>query len=139
MNTPNLMISDKDIVQLRLLLERNSTGVGQDGINWVALEEEIERAKVVPYDQIPADVVIMHSRVRIVDMRTGEQRVFQIVFPHEANYAEGKISVLAPIGMALLGCSAGTEVEWNVPSGRRRLLVEAVEHQPESVRKKSAA
>ncbi len=127
MGAPNLLISDKDISQLRLMLENNAAGDGRDGIDWAALEEEIERAKVVPSDRIPADVVTMRSRVRIVDMRTGEQRVFRIVYPHEANFAEGKISVLAPIGMALLGCSAGTEVEWNVPSGLRRLLIEAVE------------
>jgi regulator of nucleoside diphosphate kinase len=83
--------------------------------------------------------VTMHSRVRIMDLRTGEQMVYQIVYPHEANYAAKRISILAPIGMALLGYSAGTEIDWTVPSGNRRLRIEAVEHQPESARKRAIA
>jgi regulator of nucleoside diphosphate kinase len=134
-----LMITDKDARHLRTLLERPELFSERDRIQCEALEEEIERANVVPCDQIPSDVVTMHSRVRIVDMRTGEQLVYQIVYPHEANYAAKRISILAPIGMALLGYSAGTEIDWNVPSGTRRLRIEAVEHQPESSRKRAVA
>ncbi len=135
----NLMITDNDARQLRMLLANADTFGERDQIQWRALEEEIERAEIVAPDQIPRDVVTMHSRVRIVDMRTGEQLVYQIVYPHEANYVEKKISVLAPIGMALLGYSAGTEIEWQVPSGSRRLRIEAVEHQPEATRNPVAA
>lgn len=126
---PNVLITDTDVRQLRQMLTHvipNEHDVPQ----WKALEEEIERARIVPTDQIPPDVVTMQSRVRIVDMRTGEQLVYQIVYPHEANYAAKKISVLAPIGTAVLGYRAGTEIDWTVPSGTRRLRIEAVEHQP---------
>jgi regulator of nucleoside diphosphate kinase len=134
-----LLITDKDARHLRTMLERPELFSDRDRVQCQALEEEIERAKVVPADQIPADVVTMHSRVRIMDLRTGEQMVYQIVYPHEANYAAKRISILAPIGMALLGYSAGTEIDWTVPSGNRRLRIEAVEHQPESARKRAIA
>lgn len=139
MNTSNLLITEADSRRLRMLLQESECASQQDRPNWEALAEEIERAQVVPSAQIPDDVVTMHSRVKIVDLRTGEQRVFQVVYPHEANYAENKISVLAPIGTALLGCSAGTEIVWRVPSGTRMLRIEAVEHQPEAERRSNAA
>jgi regulator of nucleoside diphosphate kinase len=134
-----LLITENDARHLRTMLERPELFSERDRVQCQALEEEIERAKVVPSDQIPSDVVTMHSRVRIVDMRTGEQLVYQIVYPHEANYSEKRISILAPIGMALLGYSAGTEIDWTVPSGSRRLRIEAVEHQSASARRRTAA
>jgi regulator of nucleoside diphosphate kinase len=134
-----LLITESDARHLRTMLERPELFSERDRVQCEALEEEIERARVVPNNQIPSNVVTMHSRVRIVDMRTGEQLVYQIVYPHEANYAAKRISILAPIGMALLGYSAGTEVDWTVPSGTRRLRIEAVEQQPESARKQSVA
>lgn len=135
----SLLITDKDARQLRILIEGFEATGSRDDIQWRALEEEIERAKIVSMHQIPADVVTMHSRVRIVDMRTGEQLVYQIVYPHEANYAEKKISILAPIGMALLGYAAGTEIDWKVPSGHRRLRIEAVEQPLRTAERQSAA
>ena len=135
----SLVISDSDARKLRELLEGAAALGESDRINWLTLEEEIDKALVVPADQIPPNVVTMHSRVRIVDMRTGEQLVYQIVYPHEANYAQSKISILAPIGTALLGYPAGTEIEWKVPSGSRRLRLEAVEQQPRASRNLAAA
>lgn len=123
----SLLMTEKDADRLRSLLASCDGLRGIDDVHRLALEEEIEKATIVPRKKLPADVVTMHSRVRIVDMRTGEQLVYQIVYPHEANYAEKRISVLAPIGTALLGYSAGTEIEWKVPSGSRRLRIEAVE------------
>ncbi len=133
----NLLMTEKDADKLRALLDACNGSTGFDEMDRVALEEEIEKAIIVPREKLPADVVTMHSRVRIIDMRTGEQLVYQVVYPHEANYAEKRISILAPIATALLGCAAGTEIEWKVPSGTRRLRIEAVEQPPE-VRKVAA-
>ncbi len=139
MTENHLLITDADANQLRMLLEGTDLRSERDRVQLDVLEEEIERARIVPQAQIPPDVVTMRSRVRIVDMRTGEQLVYQIVYPHEANYAAQKISILAPIGMALLGYSAGTEIEWQVPSGSRRLRIEAVEQQSNASRTSAAA
>lgn len=135
----NLVMTDKDAQQLRSLIADSAYFQNRDDVQWSLLEEEIEKAKIVPQERLPRDVVTMHSRVRIVDMRTGEQLVYEIVFPHEANYAEKRISILAPIGMALLGYAAGTEIEWKVPSGSRRLRVEAVEQPAEMKEIRAAA
>ncbi|HLH07259.1 MAG TPA: nucleoside diphosphate kinase regulator [Terriglobales bacterium] len=133
MSSTSLYLTETDARQLQIMLDRFELS-HHDRDHRMALEEEIARARVVPASEIPPDVVRMHSRVRIVDMRTGEQMVFQIVYPEEANYSAGKISVLAPIGTALLGYRAGTEIDWRVPSGYRRLRIEAVEHTAKPMR-----
>ncbi|MFB3819624.1 MAG: nucleoside diphosphate kinase regulator [Candidatus Methylomirabilales bacterium] len=97
-----------------------------------ALEAELERAHIVPAAEIPADVVTMHSRVQVTDLDGGTTRNLTLVFPAEADAAQGKISVLAPLGTALLGSRAGDTVEWPVPGGRRRFRIEAVLHQPDA-------
>ncbi len=97
-----------------------------------SLEEELERAEVVQQKRIPPDVVTMRSTVRLKDMDTSEEMTYQLTFPTEANYDEGKISVLAPIGTAMLGYRRGDVIEWEVPSGVRRLRVEEILYQPES-------
>jgi regulator of nucleoside diphosphate kinase len=74
----------------------------------------------------------MNSRVRVEDLDSGHLYAYQIVFPRDADLAKNRISVLAPIGTALLGYGAGTTVEWQVPSGMRRLRILGVEYQPEA-------
>lgn len=96
------------------------------------LEEELDRAEVVQQKNIPADVITMRSTVRVKDLDTGEEMIYRLVFPTEANYDEGKISVLAPVGTAMLGYSRGDVIEWQVPSGVRRLSIEEVLYQPEA-------
>ena len=96
------------------------------------LEEELERAETVAPAEMPADVITMRSRVRLRDLNTGEEMVYTLVFPSEANFDEGKISVLAPVGTAMLGYRAGDTIEWQVPSGLRRLTVEELLYQPEA-------
>ena len=97
-----------------------------------SLEEELDRAEVVQQKNIPPDVITMRSTVRLKDMDTSEEMTYQLTFPTEANYDEGKISVLAPVGTAMLGYRRGAVIEWEVPSGVRRLKVEEILYQPES-------
>ena len=96
------------------------------------LEEELERAETVAPEKVQADVITMRSKVRLRDLNTGEALVYTLVFPSEANFDEGKISVLAPVGTAMLGYRVGSHIEWEVPSGRRRLKVEELLYQPEA-------
>jgi regulator of nucleoside diphosphate kinase len=97
-----------------------------------ALRRELDRAAIVAPNEVPSDVITMNSRAELVDLDTNERMEFTLVFPAEANVEEGKISVLAPLGAAMLGYRVGNEFEWVVPSGRRRLKVEAVRFQPEA-------
>jgi regulator of nucleoside diphosphate kinase len=81
---------------------------------------------------MPEDVVTMNSRVRIKDLNSGEEMTLTLVFPAEANFDQGRVSIMAPIGTALIGCRAGDTVEWEVPSGTRKFKIEAVIYQPEA-------
>src|SRR5690606_40417441 len=72
-----------------------------------ALESELVNAKVVPPEEVPPDVVTMNSKVRFIDLDSDEERIVTLVYPKDADPAESKVSVLAPVGAALLGLSVG--------------------------------
>jgi regulator of nucleoside diphosphate kinase len=93
---------------------------------------ELSRAVIVPAAEIPGDVITMNSRVRLLDLQDGSALEYTLVYPGDANFGEGKISVLAPIGAAMIGYKVGDEIEWEVPAGRRNLRVDAVLYQPEA-------
>ena len=91
------------------------------------LADELDRAIVVQKEQVPDDVVTMHARCTYIDERLGTQREIELVYPEEANPAQGKISVLTPVGSALLGLRVGQEIAWDFPDGSvRRLKVASV-------------
>jgi len=96
------------------------------------LEEELGRAELVNPKEIPADVITMRSKVSLKDLKSGKTVMYSLVFPSEANSDEGHVSVLAPIGTALLGNRSGDVVESKVPSGLRRLKVKEILYQPEA-------
>jgi regulator of nucleoside diphosphate kinase len=96
------------------------------------LRHELERALVVSSALVPPDVATMNSRVRYTDENDGVRRAVSLVYPLQADAAHGKVSVLAPVGTALLGLSEGQSIEWDFPDGsRRRLRLEKVLFQPE--------
>jgi regulator of nucleoside diphosphate kinase len=97
-----------------------------------ALEAELHRAVVVDPKEVPAEVITMNSQADLVDLDTGEQVTFRVVFPHDADADGGRISVLAPLGAAMLGYRAGDAFEWTVPDGVRRFKVARVRYQPEA-------
>lgn len=96
------------------------------------LEDELEDAEVVASEDIPPDVVTMRSKVKLKDLDTNQENTYSIVFPSEANFDEGKISILAPLATALLGYKRGDTVEFQAPSRLRRLEILEILYQPES-------
>jgi regulator of nucleoside diphosphate kinase len=96
------------------------------GLQSAKLAEELDRADIVPLEHVPDDVVTMHARVRYLDETAGDTREVMLVYPDEADASQGRISVLSPVGAALLGLAAGQSIEWDFPNGPRRLRVEAV-------------
>ena len=96
------------------------------------LENELCRGKVVAPQDVPADVVTMNSRVRLRDLDTGEEEVYSLVFPDNADISQNRISILAPIGTALIGYRVGDIIEWEVPAGLSRLQIEEILYQPEA-------
>ena len=97
------------------------------------LAPELDRADIVPFHTVPPNVVTMNSQVVFKDETTGEFRTVTIVYPQDANPSDGKISVMAPVGSALLGLSVGQSIEWCFPDGRPRTLrVVELLYQPEA-------
>lgn len=125
MNPTPLFISRNDHLKLRLLLE-NALKAGAASLALHKLRDEIDRATVVDPAALPADVVTLDSVVEFEDLETGEIEEYTITFPERADVDAGRISVLAPIGTALIGCRAGSVVNWSTPGGVRRLKVRRV-------------
>ena len=96
------------------------------------LRSELARAEIVLPQEIPGDVITMNSKVALMDLDTQEEEIYTLVYPENANTTEGKVSVLAPIGTAMLGYRVNDVFEWEVPAGKRRLKVDKILYQPEA-------
>ena len=128
-----IYISETDRDRLGNLIELVRGQGDRANLSYVnRLEDELEFAEVVAPKEIPPDTVTMRSKVRLKDRDTKEESVYSIVFPSEANFEEGKISVLAPLAMALLGHSCGASIELQAPGRLRRLQILEILYQPES-------
>ena len=121
-----------DMDRLMDLIERARIQAKRNKTNLDQLEQELTRAILMEPRAIPRDVITMNSRVVITDVDSGETTSCVVVFPSDANVAENRISVLAPLGTALLGYRVGDMVEWRVPAGVKRLRVDQVLYQPEA-------
>jgi regulator of nucleoside diphosphate kinase len=126
----NIFVTAEDRKRLEALLQRPTADWDREDVR--ELVREIQRASVVAAAEIPADVITMNSKARLLDLDRGSTLEYTLVYPQDADFAEGKISVLAPIGAAMLGYRVGDEIEWTVPGGLRRLRVEEVLYQPEA-------
>ncbi|MBP1597258.1 MAG: GreA/GreB family elongation factor [Acidobacteria bacterium] len=125
-------ITDFDMKRLRQLLEGTHIWNQKDRTYLERLEEELDRAVLVTSKNVPSDVITMNSEVVISDLDTGKEMTYRLVFPGDADIEQGKISILAPIGTALIGFRTGDIVKWKVPAGTRRLRIERVVYQPEA-------
>lgn len=127
---PSIIVSSRDVERLESLLELVGTN-GSDASR--ALEAELSRADIQEPGSIPPTVVTMNSRVLCVEEDTGKEHVVRLVYPRDANGPAGDVSVLAPVGAALLGLSIGQSIDWPVPGGRMvRIRVEKILYQPEA-------
>ena len=96
------------------------------------LIKEMQRAVVVPSEKVSGNVVTLNTRMRVRDMDSREETSIQLVFPDDEDFERGKISILTPIGAALIGYCAGDIAEWRIPAGIRRLRIEEITYQPEA-------
>lgn len=96
------------------------------------LRAALDHAEVVGAGQVPRDVVTMRSRVRMRDLRSADLAEYTLVYPDEADLDAGKLSVLAPMGMAMLGSWVAQVVRFDAPAGQRRLKIDQILYQPES-------
>lgn len=130
MTSPTLTINELDLERLEDLLERPEY---RSLATATALARELERAVLVAPQDMPADVVTMNSQVRFRDLNDNSVHVRTLVYPQRADAAVDALSVLAPLGAALLGLSVGQQINWQLPGGgNTNLEVEAVLYQPEA-------
>jgi regulator of nucleoside diphosphate kinase len=127
-----IVVTRPDLVRLRSLVETARSRRRWEELHLLALADELDEAEIVEPECVPPDVVTMRSRVRVLDMVSGETASYTISYPTEADFDAGRLSVLAPIGAALLGYREGDVVQWPVPGGVRVLKIEKVEHQPQA-------
>jgi regulator of nucleoside diphosphate kinase len=127
-----IIITDADHEELNYVLRAMDKLSARGRAEMSSLASELARAEIVGAQDIPADVITMNSRAELRDLDTGERMEFALVFPVDADIEADKISILAPLGTAMLGYRVGDEFEWNVPYAVRRLKVIAVRFQPEA-------
>lgn len=127
-----LYVTEQDMMRLELIVDSALQRDDCQRENIKRLMEDLDRARIVDAENVPRDAVTMNSAVNVLDVDTGEEMTLTLVFPEAADLSRGRISVLAPVGSALLGYRAGNIVEWEVPSGKRRLKIKEVLHQPEA-------
>lgn len=128
---PPIVVTTADAERLRALLDMHAWGRDSEYVE--LLEAELTRARIVPPADVPADVVTMNSRFRYEHRDTGERRLVTLVYPSQADLRAGKLSVLAPVGSALLGLAVGQTIECTLPRGQvRSLVVLEILYQPEA-------
>jgi regulator of nucleoside diphosphate kinase len=127
-----IQITELDRKRLIDLILEAQSGEYRKSIYLDQLRGELERAQIVAPQEISGDVITMNSTVALTDLDTGEEETYTLVYPENAGTTQGKVSILAPIGTAMLGYRLGDVFEWEVPAGKRRLKVTKIHYQPES-------
>ena len=128
---PKIVIPARDYARL--------VGLAQAALNSMpdlaaGLSDELDRAYVLPDECDPGEVVRMGSEVQFRDHGTASVRTVTLVYPNAADIADGKISVLTPVGTALLGLAVGDSIDWEAPSGQSRALTVLSVRTPEANR-----
>lgn len=131
MRSAQLLITERDFDRLSHLVH-TTRGPGNARVYAQALDSELQRSRVVPLQRVPKGVVTMHSQVRVRDMSSDEVETYTLVYPDEADIDQGKLSVLAPLGTAILGARAGETITWRMPAGPRKVKIEKILYQPEA-------
>ncbi|OLQ90194.1 nucleoside diphosphate kinase regulator [Vibrio panuliri] len=125
---PEITLSSLDVDRIYDLIEslpRNAASTDQ-------LEAELERGVIVAPEQLPPNVVTMNSRVRFIIEATQKQFEMTLVYPKDMDTNGGKVSILAPIGSALLGLSVGDTIQWPKPDGLNvDVTIQEITYQPE--------
>jgi len=130
-NRSQIIVTLDDHRRLENLLASEFATAFSDKPYLQSLRNELSISKIVRSDEVPPDVVTMNSTVRLNEQLTNETETYTLVYPDDADIAAGKLSVLAPIGTAILGYRVGDDVEWQVPIGMIRFTIAELVFQPE--------
>ena len=123
MKSHSIVITEHDMERLSRLIRGAQHSFLRDKQQLDQLERVLQSAEVQPLNNTPKSVVRIGSRIHVCDIRTRKKEIYTVVFPDEANASLGLISILAPIGIALIGRGKGAVVDALVPGGIRRLRI----------------
>ena len=127
----SIVVGNDDMERLSGLVRALKTSLFRDQLQLESLERALETAEETPSDRVPKSVIRMNSSIRVLDLHSRRKELYTLVFPDRADISSGRISILAPVGLALLGRKRGDVIETNVPGGSRRLRVDRVWGNPE--------
>lgn len=131
--SPDIVVTDRDKERLQYVVEARVGGRGPVADVVDFLDQELARARIVPSEAVEPTVATMRSRVEFEDLASGQRRCVTIVYPEQANAEEGRISVLTPVAVALLGLSEGQEIAWQLSDNRpRQVKLVKIHFQPEA-------
>lgn len=126
MKSDVILITEKDLLRIKHILSF------QKSSDFENLELELDRASIISDMEVPNDLVTMNSKVKFLNKQDNKEMIVTIVYPSDANFADGKVSVLAPLGSALLGLRKGQEINWMFPDGKTKTLcIVDILYQPE--------
>ncbi len=128
----SIRLTTSDRHRLYVLVSAADRAGALDRAHALDLAEEIRAAEVVAPTDAPPDLITMRTTFRLTDLDSGEVGVYTLAYPHEADITQGKVSVLAPLGTAVLGQRVGDTVELTVPGPVRRARIEEILFQPEA-------
>ena len=132
MNDRRIFITQHDRERLTFMLDEALAGKHRDAAFLKELAHELAIAETVDSKAVPADVVTMNSRVVVKDVASGETSEYTLVFPEQADVAQGRLSVVSPIGTAILGYAKGDSIAWQTPGGPRQIKIVDIPYQPEA-------
>lgn len=132
MAAKKIQVTQLDHERLNQLIDSMRHVSAKDQACLDKLQSELDRARIISSKRVKPDVVTMNSTVKLRDLDNGELYEYQLVYPQDADPEDNKLSVLAPVGTALLGFSVGDNVQWDVPAGVRRFQIEEILYQPEA-------
>ena len=121
-----IQISKPDFQKLQQLIELEGRSFPRLPEHLVALNNEIQRAELKDSRDMANDVITLHRTARLTDLDTGEHVEYTLVYPDEADIERGRISILAPLGTAMLGFRKGDSFQWEVPAGMCRWRIDDV-------------
>jgi regulator of nucleoside diphosphate kinase len=130
MNKKRIIVNSRDFTKLTQIINDTHAHGGNQYLKNLAAE--LSNAILLDPENIPPDVITMNSKVEFTDVSESGKFVYTIVYPEDADTENGRLSVLAPIGTALLGYRAGDTVTWKVPAGIKKFQIEKILYQPEA-------
>ncbi len=132
MGEHTITITELDLSRLTALIDSQKGSNLRDKDHLTDLEDELSRADVVASKDVPPNIVTMNSKVRLRDIQSGKTMERTLAYPRDAHSADGTLSIMTPIGTAIIGYAEGDVIEWAVPGGLKHIKIEKILYQPEA-------